>query len=116
MRSRVRPRIRLELPNHHKSAMKAIQAVSFEIKSKFPEARRNVLFDDESLDLVLDFCLGEGKQWKRMTSAQAMERKKTQKQTGNLGRMALHDGEIGELLDDPDSDGVSDGPDEINRG
>ena len=60
--------VRLELPNHLKSAMKAIQAVSFDIKSKFEGERRNVLFDDGTLDLVLDFCIGEGKPWKRITS------------------------------------------------
>ena len=50
--------VRLELPNHLKSTMKALQAVSYELKTKFPQARRNVLFDDEAQDLVLDFCLG----------------------------------------------------------
>ena len=68
--------IRLELPNHLKSAMKALQAVSFEIKTKFPAARRNVLFDDETPDLVLDFATSEGQPWRRMSSAQRILRKK----------------------------------------
>ena len=49
--------VRLEVPDHLKSAMKALQAMSFEIKQKYPSARRNVLFDDESQDLVLDLSL-----------------------------------------------------------
>ena len=52
--------VRLELPDHLKSAMKALQAVSYEVKKKYPQARRNVLFDDETMDLVLDFCTSEG--------------------------------------------------------
>ena len=90
--------VRLELPNHLKSAMKALQSASFEIKSRFGEARRNVLFDDETMDLVLDFSIGEGKPWKRMSSAQAIERKKRRPSDG-LNKVALRDGEIDDLLD-----------------
>ena len=67
--------VRLELPNHLKSAMKALQAASYELKSKYPQARRNVLFDDETQDLVLDFCLGKGKDWKRITGCAEEEKK-----------------------------------------
>ena len=68
--------VRLELPNHLKSAMQSIQSVSYQIKKKYPESRRNVLFDDGTMDLVLDFSISEGKNWRRLTSSQARERKK----------------------------------------
>ena len=80
-----------------KSAMKALQAVSYEIKTKFPMARRNVLFDDETLDLVLDFATSEGQPWKRMSSAQAILRKKRRP---DESKVTLGDGEIDALLDD----------------
>ena len=38
--------IRLELPYHLKTAMSALQTVSYVMKQKFPTSRRNVLFDD----------------------------------------------------------------------
>ena len=41
------------------------------MKQKNPAAKRNVLFDDESMDLVLDFCLREGEAWRRMNVRQA---------------------------------------------
>ena len=64
----------LEIPNNLRSAMKALQSLSFELKQKHPGARRNVLFDDDVLRLVLDFSLGEGKPWRRVTADQARRR------------------------------------------
>ena len=93
--------VRLELPNHHKSAMKAPQSASYELKTKFPQARQNVLFDDETLDLVLDFCLEEGGTWKRMTSDQALRRRKRRPIEG---KTRLEEGELESLLDSDQSD------------
>ena len=91
--------IRLELPNHLKTAMSALQAVSYQIKQKFPGSRRNVLFDDNGLDLVLDFSTAEGNPWRRMTSQQARDRRK---KSGTKGKLALESGEIDALLDGDD--------------
>ena len=91
--------VRLELPNHLKTAMSALQSASFEIKQKFPQARRNVLFDDGTMDLVLDFSTGEGKPWKRITSTQARDRKKKAPARETAGRATLGDGELDSLLD-----------------
>ena len=99
--------VRLELPDHLKSSMKSIQAVSYDIKKRYPQARRNVLFDDETQELVLDFCTREGEAWRRLTSAQAKERKK--KMPGPESKMPMQDGEIDSLLDKPvceEEDGV----------
>ena len=98
--------VRLELPNHLKSAMTALQSASFEIKQKFPLARRNVLFDDGSMDLVLDFSTGEGKPWRRMSSAQARERKKKAPVRDGAGRADLGDGELDALLDSSRNSGA----------
>ena len=99
--------VRLELPDHLKSDMKALQAVSYEIKKKYPMARRNVLFEDERMDLVLDFCVSEGAPWRRMSSHQARARKK--KTPGPTSKLPLDDSEIDKLLDDP-ADAEDDDP------
>ena len=88
--------VRLELPNHLKSAMRSLQAVSYDLKTRFPNIRRNVLFDDDAMDLVLDFCLEEGKPWKRMTSVQARQRKR---KVPAGDRLTVDDGELDRLLD-----------------
>lgn len=91
--------IRLELPNHLKTAMSALQMVSYDIKQKFPNSRRNVLFDDDDMDLVLDFSTGEDQPWRRMTSQQARERKKKRNTTTGQ-KFSLDTAETDALLDD----------------
>ena len=71
--------IRLEIPNPMKSDMAALQSISYEIRQKFKDSRRNVLFNDETMELVLDFSVAEGRPWRCMTAAQAKERKKKNK-------------------------------------
>ena len=100
--------IRLELPNRMKTDMAALQSVSYEIRQKFPEARRNVLFDDDKMALVLDFRTLEGRPWRRMTAVQAKERKKSRKSDGKLG---LEAGEIDEILDQAPRSSGDDGND-----
>ena len=81
--------------------MKALQSASYELKQKFPGSKRNVLFDDESTDLVLDFCLREGDPWRRMTARQARDRKKKSELKPGTGpnNFTLKDGELDGLLD-----------------
>ena len=88
--------VRLELPNHLKSAMSSLQSVAYDIRKKFPGSRTNVLFDDDAMDLVLDLCTREGGTWRRLSSAQAKGRKKK----AGEGRQSLEAGEIEALLDD----------------
>ena len=90
--------IRHEVPNHLKSDMKALHSMSYHIKQKHAEARRNVLFDDETMALVLDVCLKEGGQWRRITADQARNRSK--KNVGDR-RLALDDEELDDLLSSP---------------
>ena len=85
-----------EIPNHLKANMKALQSLSFSIKSKHSGAKRNILFDDDALDLVMDFCLGEGQPWKRVTARQA---KLKTKNTGTGGPgFRVQDGELDLIL------------------
>ena len=52
--------IRLEIPQYLQPSLKSLEAVSYALKKKFPGIRRNIKFDDEKLDLVLDFCTDPG--------------------------------------------------------
>ena len=88
--------IRLEIPNGLRSSMKALQAISFDIKSKHEGAKRNILFDDEALDLVLDISIEEGK-WRRISSNQAKGRKRPAVSRGG-GNFRMEDGELDTIL------------------
>ena len=87
--------IRLKIANHMKADMKALQVVSYDLKQRHPDARRNVLFDDDSLELVLDFSLREGAPWRRLTPGQAKMRKR--KPEGDTS-FRLGDHELDEIL------------------
>ena len=65
--------IRLEVPRSLQNSLKALEAVSFALKKNNPALRRNVKFDDEAEDLLLDFNLDPdgGKPWRRLMPAQA---------------------------------------------
>lgn len=88
--------VRLEVPNHLRAGMKALQSLSFELKSKHYGTRRNILYDDEALDLVLDFCIEEGK-WRRVSADQACARKKAG-QTSSGDRFRMDDEELDRIL------------------
>ena len=78
--------------------MKALHSMSYHIKQKHSDARRNVLFDDEAMTLVLDVCLEEGGHWRRITAEQAKSRNK--KKVGDR-RLTLDDEELDDLLSSP---------------
>ena len=90
--------IRLELPNHLKTNMKALQQISYEIKTKHPTSRRNVLYDDDVMDLALDFSLGDGQPWRRITPSQAKDKMKEKKMSGT-SRGAVGGEELDRILD-----------------
>ena len=91
--------VRHELPDFLKTAMKDLQSLSYELKQKFTEARRNVRFDDDNMDLVLDFTTGEGEPWKRISSKQARARRRLGSGAGS--ERVIDDAEIEEILGAP---------------
>ena len=94
--------IRLEIPSHMRAAMRALQGVSYDIKMRHKKSRRNILFDDDTCELVLDFSLGDDRPWKRLTTKQAMARRRAGVSEG--GRTGLDEDELDEIL------GASAGP------
>ena len=85
--------IRLEIPRHLRGAMRALQSLSYEIRTRHAGSRRNILFDDEAMDLVLDFSVGDGP-WRRVSSEQARA-----KNRGGSGSSRLRVGDSDEILD-----------------
>ena len=65
--------IRLEIPHHLMSSFKALNAASYRLRMKFKECKRNIKYDDNNFDLVLDFKTGEDSGWRRLRPAQAKE-------------------------------------------
>ena len=63
--------IRLEIPDYLRPSLRSLESVSYHMKKAHPGMKRNVRFDDEALDLVLDVKLGENHPWKRIRPSQA---------------------------------------------
>ena len=78
--------------------MKALQSLSFNLKTKHPGTRRNILFDDEVLSLALDVSLGEGQPWRRVSAAQARTRMKKLSSKPGSSQFALGDNELDDIL------------------
>ena len=59
------------------SILKALEALSYSLKLKNPKMKRNVKFDDDAFDLIMEFNTdpdGNGK-WRRVTPAKAKAKK-----------------------------------------
>ena len=65
--------IRLEIPFALQPSLKALEAVSYKLKQKHPDIKRNIKFDDIEKDLVLDFCTDPSTEapWRKVRPAQA---------------------------------------------
>ena len=76
--------MRLEIPRFLQPSLKALEAVSFNLKKKFPNIKRNIKFDDGEMDLVLDFCTNPdaGEQWRKVRPAQAKIKKASMVRSG----------------------------------
>ena len=92
--------IRLEIPFNLQSSLKALEAVSYQLKQKNQGVKRNIKFDDSDMDLVLDFNVdpeGSGV-WKWVSATQAKQMK--QKINSAAGQSSLlSNDELGSLMD-----------------
>ena len=68
--------IRLEIAHHLMANFKALSTASYKLKQKFPGCKRNIKYDDEHLDLILDFKTADNDRWKRLRPEQARELQK----------------------------------------
>ena len=63
--------LRLEIPDFLQNNFKVLQNAGYQIKKKSQGARRNVIFDDEDLDLALDVRVDDQGDWQRIRPAEA---------------------------------------------
>ena len=86
-----------------------MEAVSYRLKQKYPDIKRNIKFDDEEKDLVLDFCTDPSTDapWRKVRPAQA---KAMKKKLGNGGggsqAAAITEDELDQMIGDSQSPGV----------
>ena len=93
--------IRLEIPQFLQPNLKALESVSYALRRKHPGMKRNVKFDDEKMNLVLDFCVNPtdpDATWRKIRPDQAalVKHKIARQQTS----IELSGDDIGRLLDD----------------
>ena len=65
--------IRLEIAHHLMANFRALNTASYRLKQKHKECKRNVKYDDEHADLVLDFKTSDKARWMKLRPAQARE-------------------------------------------
>ena len=63
--------VRLEKPDFLQANFRALEQIGYRIKRGNPTARRNILFDDEALDLALDVKPADDLDWVRILPEQA---------------------------------------------
>ena len=83
--------IDIYVPDHLRRDQRALQAVAYRMKRKNPALKRNVLFDDMTLGLLMHFTV-DGTDWKTVTAEEAVglmadRNKKNVEQTARINDM-----------------------------
>ena len=65
--------IRLEIPNHLMNNFRALNQAGYRLKQRYPLCRRNVKFDDEVCNLIMDFRTTVDGTWSRLRPEQARQ-------------------------------------------
>lgn len=65
--------IRLEIAHHLMPNFKALNRASYKLRQKYASCKRNIKYDDEKADLVLDFKTTAEASWKKLRPDQARE-------------------------------------------
>ena len=64
----------MEIPYSLQPSLKALEALSYNLKQKNQKMKRNIRFDDMAKDLALDFNTDpETSSWRRVSGAQALQ-------------------------------------------
>ena len=94
--------LRLEIPDHLWPSFRALQELGYELKQKSAGLRRNILFDDSTGDLKMDFS-HNNIDWRTVSPDDA--RKSLKKCRPNRGRRSsVSAGELEQLLGTPQAD------------
>ena len=65
--------MRLHLPNHLQKDFKSLMSLSYQLKKKRPELRRNVKFDESDLGLYMDLQVELDGPWRRVKPDQVRQ-------------------------------------------
>ena len=92
--------IRLEIPRYLQPSLKALEEVSYNLKKKNPDMRRNIKFDNGELDLVLDFCLNPSADptWRSLQPAGAKAVKAKLSTSGAATKGEVDEDELNSML------------------
>ena len=93
--------LRLEIPDHLWPSFRVLQDLGYELKQKNALLRRNVLFDDASRDLRLDFSI-DASEWKSVSPEEARKTLKSCRPSRSAGRASASVTELEGLLGNPD--------------
>ena len=95
--------IRLEIPESLRQSLRALESIAYLLKQKHPGLKRNVKFDDSTMNLVMDFKLDATSQWKKMRPDQALEASKGRAEPSREGSSELDSKAIASMLDKPEA-------------
>ena len=96
--------MRLHIPNHLQKDFKALMSLSYDLKQRHPELRRNVKFDEEALGLFVDIQLRKDGPWKRVRPQQARDALATRKVSKTSGPAEFDAHELTDLLKPSDEE------------
>ena len=65
-----------EIPESLRPSLRALESMSYLLKQSNPSLKRNIKYDDEVMDLVMDIKLNESTPWWKIRPEQAMDTKK----------------------------------------
>ena len=68
--------IRLEVPEFLRPSLRSLESTTFLLKKAHLGLKRNLKFDDEVMDLVMDVRLAENSSWKKIRPGEAAEARK----------------------------------------
>ena len=91
--------MRLQIPGHLQRDFRSLMSLSYELKKKNPDLKRNVKFDENDLGLFMDIQVKRNGRWNRVKPEQA--RKAVEDTIGNgasTGPDTLGEDELSSLL------------------
>ena len=65
--------MRLQVPDHLQKAFRALMNLSYDIKNKQPNLKRNIKFEEDFLGLEMDIQISDGGDWRRIEAPQAIQ-------------------------------------------
>ena len=101
--------IRLEIPEFLRPSLRALESTSILLKQNNPHLKRNIKYDDDVMDLVMDVRLTPISQWKKIRPDQASEAKKGRATPSREDSLELDSGAIQAMLSESASTSSSSG-------